>query len=325
MGFKLDKLGLVAPMVLILIILLVVLLCVRFFQKPAKDVESKAETALVPTKFCSTSLKIKPLKPLIYDDAAPLVPKPWLNVESNILYAALIISETSDVGLKIKSLSALVGVNSYASEINDSLKKPHITLLRILLPDLTKNPLQGYFSSDLGFKKATEVISECVKKHIINKGIVLEAKNNEYMQFDTSVVKKFAYKQKGHSYFKYKIYKPFREDVINSLNKLISQDKISSIKCFPELLDPQNPNELFTHYTTDKSSKTSSFAVEKRFIHNFNPHISIIESKDKAYREDFINQIQGKDSLDINRIDLSSKDISHIFVSYLGKWNYIPV
>ena len=114
MGFKLDKLGLVAPMVLILIILLVVLLCVRFFQKPAKDVESKAETALVPTKFCSTSLKIKPLKPLIYDDAAPLVPKPWLNVESNILYAALIISETSDVGLKIKSLSALVGVNSFA-------------------------------------------------------------------------------------------------------------------------------------------------------------------------------------------------------------------
>lgn len=322
MGLKLDKLGLVAPILLLLIILLVVLLCLPFLQK---SVESKTETALVPTKFCSTNPKIKPLKPLIYDDKPSFLPKPWPNIESNIIFTALVISETSDVGLRIKSLCALAGINPYANEMDDSLKMPHITLLSIFLPDVTKNSLHGYLSSDTGFKKTTEVISECVKKDIINKSIVLEAKNNKYMQFDTSVVKKFVYQKMGHQYFKDTIYKPFREDVINSLSKLISKDKISSIKCYPEFLDPQNPNELFTHYTTDKSNKISGFAVGKDFVGNFSPHISLIKSKDKAYREDFIKQIQGKDTHDINRIELSSKDISYIFLSYMRKWVYIPV
>lgn len=322
MGLKLDKLGLVAPILLVFIILLVVLLCVPFLKKATKSDDSKTDAALVSTKFCSSNPKIKPLKPLIYDDVLPLVRKPWPNIESNILFTALVISEKSDIGLRIKSLSALAGVNSYTSEMGESLTIPHITLLRIFMPN--KNPHNGYFNSDKGFKKTTEIIFDCVKKHIMNKGIVLEAKNNIYMQFDTSVVKKFAY-EKGHSHFIYKIYKPFREDVINSLSKLTSQDKVTSMKCYPELLDPANPNELFTHYTTDKSNKTSGFAVEKRFIHNFNPHISIIKSTDKAYREDFINQIKSKDSLDINRVELSSKDISYVFVSYMGKWAYIPI
>ena len=284
------------------------------------------EMALVPSSFCAISpepMPREPLKPL-FQDSAPF-PKPWVNLESNILFTALVISESSVLGLRIKSLSALAGQDPYAGEIGSVLEMPHISIMNVYIPMIAKRSIHGYARSDLGFAMVAEIIAEVVKKHLIDKGNVLHSENNVYSQFGKFVVKKFKDETRGHQKFVQNIYKPFKEDIVNSLGRLIGGEERSSIKCFPAYFPQGKAMQTFMHYTTDKTNKSSDFAISKYFEEDLSPHISLIKSDDPYERANFIRLVQAEDTRDMNQVELSSKDISSIFVSYMGKWASIPI
>ena len=287
---------------------------------------SATVSALVPSSFCSVSpepMPPEPLKPL-FQDSAPF-PKPWVNLDSNILFTALVISESSVLGLRIKSLSALAGQDPYAGEIGSVLEMPHISIMTVYIPMIAKRSIHGYARSDLGFAMVAEIIAEVVKKHLIDKGNVLHSENNVYSQFGKFVVKKFKDETRGHQKFVQNIYKPFKEDIVNSLGRLIGGEERSSIKCFPAYFPQGKAMQTFMHYTTDKTNKSSDFAISKYFEEDLSPHISLIKSDDPYERANFIRLVQAEDTRDMNQVELSSKDISSIFVSYMGKWASIPI
>jgi hypothetical protein len=287
---------------------------------------SATETAIVPSSFCAVSpepMPPEPLKPL-FQDSAPF-PKPWVNLESNILFTALVISETSVLGLRIKSLCALAGQDPYAGEIGSVLEMPHISIMNIYVPMIAKRSIHGYARSNIGFEMVAEIIAEVVKRHLIDKGNVLHSVNNSYSQFGKFVVKKFKDETMGHQKFIQTVYKPFKDDIVNSLGTLIGGEERHPIKCFPAYFPQGKAMQTFTHYTTDKTNKTSDFAISKYFEEDLSPHISLIKSEDPVERANFIQQVQAEDTRDMNQVELGSKDISSIFVSYMGKWAFIPL
>lgn len=287
---------------------------------------SAAVTALVPSSLCSVSpepMPAEPVTPLLHDNAP--FPKPWLNVDSNILFTALVISESSVLGLGIKYLCALAGQDPYAGELSSVLEMPHISIMNVYIPMIAKRSIHGYARSDLGFAIVAETIAKVVKKHLIDKGNVLHSENNAYSQFGKFVVKKFKDETRGHQKFVQTVYKPFKEDIVNSLGLLIGGEGHTSIKCFPSYFPQGKAMQTFMHYTTDKTNKSSDFAISKYFEEDLSPHISLIKSDDPYERANFIQMVQAEDTRDMNRVELSSKDISYIFVSYMGKWVYIPV
>jgi hypothetical protein len=283
-------------------------------------------SALVPQSFCSISpepMPAEPLKPLLNDNAP--FPKPWLNVESNILFTALVISENSTLGSKIKELCALVGQNPYSGELSAVLERPHISIMNVYIPMCTKKSIHGYARSDLGFAMVAEIIGGAVKRHLINKGTVLHSENNGYSQFGKFVVKKYKDTTRGHQKFVESVYKPFKEDIVDSLGRLLGGNKSSSMKCFPAYFPQGKAMQTFTHYSTDKSNKSSDFAISKYFEEDLSPHISLIKSDDVLQRERFIQQIQAENTTDMNQVSLDSTDVSSIFVSYMGKWTSISL
>jgi len=292
-------------------------------QRKTIKIKGGASAALVPSAFCSVSpepLPAEPVKPLLNDNAP--FPKPWLNVDSNILFTALVIAENSTLGMKIKELSALAGQNPYSGDLSAVLERPHISIMNIYLPAILKKSIHAYAMSSLGLAMVSNIIAGVVKKHIINTNNVLTAENNSYTQFGKFVVKK--YKDESGQFIE-NVYKPFKEDIVSSLSQLISSDKRAIIKCFPAYFPHGKVMHTFTHYSTDKSNKSSDFAISKYFEEDLSPHISLIKSDDPRERNNFIEEIQALNTSDMNQVELSSKDISSIFVSYMGKWTSLDL
>jgi hypothetical protein len=334
MGFKIRKLGLdLRILLLLLIIFLIIFLCIQYFSfrsiLPDIFVGKKAGgdhvIAALPKEMCAENLK-KSSGPKPVLDVNAKSARAWQNVESNILVAALIISKTSVLGKKIRKVCALAGHDPYDNEKDQLyLEAPHITVLGLQVPNVTKNTLHEYLISESGFSAAVDIIVNRVKKYILNKKIILHSYNKKYLEFDNKVVKKFLDKKSSRHNFIDKVHKPFTKDVINSLLELIGQDVVSTTRCRPAIVEPGKPNDVFTHYISDKSDNDSEIAVHNEFTGDFSPHISLINSPDATYRTNFIKRIQAVDTRELNRIELSSAEISHIFILYKKKAVYLPV
>jgi hypothetical protein len=284
---------------------------------------------ILPSSFCSVApdyLPVQPTEPLIADSAP--FPKPWVNVNSNILFVALVISQDSALGEKITEINTIRNI-AYFEPTGNALNQPHISLLNVYIPELESDALHSILNSNKGFEHIAYKIKELVKTYIIKPpyNSVLRSTNNKYEHFGNFVVKKYTDNTRGDfSRFLNEYYTPFKTEFVAFLSALLHGASLSVSSCYPAYFPKHKPVQVFRHYSVNKSSpiKSSDFAISKYFEDDLKPHISLYKSSYEEDRNDFIEGLKKRDLEVLNEVELSPHVISSVYISYNGFWINIP-
>lgn len=278
--------------------------------------------AQLPVPLCSVNPEHMPKEPAVPFIAGDTpFPKPWANVNSNIFFIGLVVSETSAVGKKIKSIAASANQDPFSGEQGAVLHKPHLTLLNTYLPEVEGNTLHSILTSKDGFTKAVTSVISLVKKNIIDKKPILLSKNGDFQTFGKFVVKKYDTNFFGHfTKFKNLCYKPFKDEFCDLLGSLIGSKQEYSSVCYPAYFPPDKLIQKFKHYSDDATMGYSNFAIAKYFEEDLSPHISLIKSIDDTYKAAFIGYLKQMYTGDLDVLEISTLNFSSVFISYMGNW-----
>jgi hypothetical protein len=289
---------------------------------------------LIPIKYCSRfpeTMPVCPSEPLI-TNTAPFA-KPWLNVNSNLLFIGLVISEHSALGYKIRELNFALGKEDpygvSMEETGSKLALPHITLMNIYIPELSEYSIHNMLMQDGNFSYIANTITSIIQQNIVKVPYKkLRSQNNIYEHFGNFVVKKYTDNSQGDfDNFINDRFLPFKTDIINSLLGLLPscQDTVGVQSCCPAYFPRNKASQIFRHYSVDPEPNVSNFAISKYFEEDLSPHISLYNSPDKQDRDMFISNAKTMATNDLDELELSPCGISSVFVSYNGAWVNTPL
>jgi len=287
-----------------------------------KKLRNKRGGGGLPLPLCSVDPEHMPKAPVVpFIDGDTPFPKPWVNVNSNIFFIGLVVSETSAIGKKIKTIAASANQDPYLGDMGAVLLKPHLTLLNTYLPQIEGNTLHSMLSSKEGFTKAVTGVISLVKKNIIDKKPVLLSKNGDFQSFGKFVVKKYDTNFFGHfTKFKNACYKPFKDEFCELLGSFIGSKQAYSSVCYPAYFPPDRLIQKFIHYSDDATMGYSNFAIAKYFEEDLSPHISLIKSNDEAFKVAFIEYLKQMYTGELDILEISPLNFSSVFISYMGNW-----
>lgn len=302
-------------------------------RQKSRRVKSKGGSSeskgFVPIPYCSRfpePMPTCPSEPLI-KDTAPFA-KPWLNVNSNLLFIGLVIYDNSTLGYKIKELNLALGKEDPYSismeETGSKLAQPHITLMNIYVPELGVNSIHNLLMQDGNFSYIANTITDIVRQNIVKVPYKkLRSQNNEYEHFGNFVVKKYTDNtQDDFDNFITDRFLPFKSGIINYLMSLLpsSRGTFDIKSCCPAYFPRNKASQIFRHYSVDPEPNVSNFAISKYFEEDLSPHISLYNSPDKQDRDMFISNAKMMPTYDLNELELSPCTLSSVFVSYNGYW-----
>jgi hypothetical protein len=263
------------------------------------------------------------------------ITKPW-STNSNLLYIAVVIDRTSDVGLEIEHRISATGHTAYSKYGSGKLHCPHISILQIFIKEGTN--FDDWIKSNL--KSISDKIVELYKSmferqihsqydHYENLGgwCVRSYDDDKSPNNLLSTVKNTQtdFRKKINNY----LLLTYLGFASNQYHKYIQEQ--SNIDPF----SPLSSTQKFIHFNI-KPSTESIMAEGSYFTDDWAPHVSLLKTNDTNYHDEFKSKASGSRNMSWINLWGSAKNIviggaprkgtiSYIFVSYAGVNNWLPI
>ena len=287
-----------------------------------------------PEKFCSKAgvMPPEPKESLIHD-TAPFA-KPWLDINSNVLFIALAVNPDSPLGLMLSKIATDVEQVAFKPYTGGPFRNPHISLMNVYIPENTaKATLHTLFNNPAIFDKVATMIFKLIAKYIINSENLLVSNYDKYKHFGKFIVKTYDDNSIGNfTYFINSSFKPFREEFILLLGKLLdpTNKAFHTDICYPAYFPEYKSVPKFKHYRVlrDTTTDNSDFAINTYFDTEYKPHISIVNDSNVDV-DTYIPSIKQWDAINsfdllfLNNVILNSENFSSVFISYNGNFKVL--
>ena len=304
-----------------------------------------------PTYIECKNDKSSPVAPVAQVAPAPLVAhplgfntayiNPWNNRNSRLLFIALPIAQSSELGKRITAhftnISQPDPFNDYDKNIKvcKSVYTPHITLINISIPEGSK--LDTLLSNKTNFNSIANIITQLFINHFYITTAQLHSTFANYETLGKFIAR--VYDDKAYLQVVSEYNKNFRQAIINELISKIIPPKTTIITHTgksPGHIPNPPPKSVptFTHYSINSKPPTESeFAIANWFTENWIPHMSLINMSliklSKSTPIDIITQIKHAAAEPISFINLwpvnKTKTIPQINKSEPGSLEYIFV
>ncbi len=252
------------------------------------------------------------------------ITKPW-NANSNLLYIALVISKTSEVGIEIDARTLKVSRQSAFISYGSGklLISPHISLLQIYIKE------NDFL--DKHFKSALQHIGNKVMQIYLEtfKNITIHSSYGEY-----EILGKFLTRNYNDNTDARKLLdnakeaqKNFRVELNNYLFTELLKEQLTDISM--EKHPPFQGGQMFDHYFKIPQTYPNSILAEgSYFTDGWTPHVSLFRTTDIGLVQKFK---KAAGSHNMSYINLWGKQqtslppsLSYIYVSYDGQSVWIP-
>jgi hypothetical protein len=254
--------------------------------------------------------------------------KPW-NANSNLLYIALVISKTSEVGLEIETRTFIVSKKSaFISYGLGKLISPHISLLQIYIKEND--------CLDLYLKTKLQDIGTKVMQIYLDTftNITIHSSYGEYAILGKFLTRNYNDNDPNRQLLDKakKAQTDFRNKLNNYIFEEILKEQLTNIGTFKPFQG--GSGQMFEHYCKKSQTYPDSILAEGTyFTDDWNPHVSLFRTIDKeTIDKELVQKFKNAaGSRNMSYINLWGKQgtslppsLSYIYVSYDGQSVWIP-